>query len=73
MVQTKNNLDHEYIGMRRPRFDYEAENRTLGDVSEEYKGFDGWDGAGFKAENEAGVMLELAKDHPDHKWVILWQ
>ncbi|KAF3052722.1 hypothetical protein E8E11_009669 [Didymella keratinophila] len=30
---TKNIPDHEYIGMHRPYFDYEAENRTLGKES----------------------------------------
>ena len=71
--QTKNIPDHEYICMHRPHFDYKAENRTLGEESKEDEDFDDWYKAGFKAENEAGVMLEPAKDHPDHKWVILWE
>lgn len=71
--QTKNIPDHEYIGMPRPHFDYEAENRTLGEDSKEDEDFADWYKAGFKADNEAGVILEPAKDHPDHRWVIMWE
>lgn len=62
--------------MHRPHFDYEAENRTLGGDPKEYEDFHDRYKASFKAENEAGVMLELAKDHPDHpehKRVIMWK
>ncbi|KAF3008682.1 hypothetical protein E8E13_009240 [Curvularia kusanoi] len=28
---------------------------------------------GFTEEKKAGVVLEPAKDHPDHKWCIMWE
>jgi hypothetical protein len=52
---------------------YEVENRTLGGDPKEYEDFHDRYKASFKAENEADVMLELAKGHPDHKWVIMWK
>lgn len=71
--QTSKIPDHEYIGMHRPHFDYEIENRILGEDSKEDEEFDDWYEAGFKTEIKAGVMLKPAKDHPNHKWVIMWE
>lgn len=59
--------------MHRPRFDYEAENRTLIEDSKGDEELDTWYKGGFKAENEAGAMLEPAKDHPDQKWFTMWE
>jgi hypothetical protein len=42
----------------------------LGEDSKEDEDFDDGYKAGFKAENETGVMLWPAKDDPDHKWGI---
>ncbi|KAF9698365.1 hypothetical protein EKO04_003417 [Ascochyta lentis] len=71
--QTKDIPEHEYIGMHRPRFDYEIENRLLGEESKEDDDFDDWYSSGFDAEKKAGVMLEPAKNHPEHKWCIMWE
>ncbi len=35
--------------------------------------FDEWYREGFDAESNDGVILEPAKDHPDHKWTIMWK
>ncbi|KAJ8109846.1 hypothetical protein OPT61_g7160 [Boeremia exigua] len=70
---TKTIPEHEYIGMHRPHFDYNVENRTLGQDAKEDENFFEYYSECFNAENKAGVMLEPAKDHPDHKWVIMWK
>ncbi|KAJ4381330.1 hypothetical protein N0V86_003679 [Didymella sp. IMI 355093] len=65
-------LDQEYIGMHRPRSDYEVENGTLGEGTKEDEEFDKWYKTGLKAENEAGVVLELAEIHPDlEQWPLM--
>ncbi|KAJ4991125.1 hypothetical protein SVAN01_03475 [Stagonosporopsis vannaccii] len=65
--------EHEYVGMHRPRFDYKLERSTDSDSDTEEGGdFHDLYSKGFDAENKAGVMLEPAKDHPEHKWVIMW-
>lgn len=71
--QTSTIPEHEYIGMHRPHFDYEIVNRLLGADRKEDEDFDEWYSSGFNAENKAGVMLEPAKDHPEHKWCIMWE
>ncbi|KAH6618862.1 hypothetical protein C7974DRAFT_427094 [Boeremia exigua] len=30
-------------------------------------------GKGFDAEEKAGVVLEPSRDHPEHKWCIMWE
>lgn len=72
--QTANIPDHEYIGMHCPRFDYEVEARTRAHANDQEQDdeHDAYS-KGFDAENKAGVMLEPAKDHPEHKWVIVWK
>lgn len=64
--------------MHRPLFDYKVEARTRDDDEVEEDEDDDEEGGigaykkGFDAENKAGIMLEPAKDHSDHKWVIMW-
>jgi hypothetical protein len=72
-LRTEKIPDHEHIGMHRPRFHYNFENRTFGKGTKDEEEIDEWYRAGFKAENEPGVVHELAKDHPDYKWVIMWE
>lgn len=77
-VQTKTIPEYEYVGMHRPLFDYKVEQRTRDNPDEEDEEEDEEEGFhdlyknGFDAENKAGVMLEPAKDHRDHKWCIMW-
>lgn len=59
--------------MHRPRFDYEIENRLLSGEAKEDDDFFEWYSSSFEAENTAGVLLEPAKDHPEHKWCIMWE
>ncbi|KAF1938112.1 hypothetical protein EJ02DRAFT_425980 [Clathrospora elynae] len=66
-------LPHEYVCMLRPRFDYELENSILGDDGlEEDDIFREYIKESDKAE-ESGTILRPVKDHPDWKWVILWE
>ncbi|KAF2829727.1 hypothetical protein CC86DRAFT_367670 [Ophiobolus disseminans] len=54
-----------------PHFEYEAENRILGtDALEEDDMHDKY----IKDFNEIkSLILEPATDHPDYKWVMLWE
>jgi hypothetical protein len=59
--------------MDRPHFDYEAENRALGDDALEKEDLHEKYAKEFNETNENGFILEPAKDHPDWKWTILWE
>jgi len=60
---------YEYIGIHRPYFDYKIENRITNKHDEIYK----WYSKGFDADTRAGAILEPAKDHPEHKWCMIWK
>ena len=60
--------EYEYIGMHRPHFDYEVEHR----VTREHDNLHEWYSKSFDAEKRAGVILEPSKDHPEHRWSIMW-
>lgn len=68
-LQTSVIPQYEYIGIHRPHFDYEVENR----VTREHGDIHEWYSKGFDADNRAGVILEPAKDHPEHKWCMIWE
>lgn len=53
--------------MYRLHFDYEVENRTLGDGSKEDENLHDRYSAGFDKEDKDGVMLEPASKFPDQK------
>jgi hypothetical protein len=58
--------------MHRSHFDYEIEDRVIGenaledDLDEKYQ-------KDFDEETKPGIVLEPAKDHSDWKWTILWE
>jgi hypothetical protein len=59
--------------MHRPHFEYETENRLLGeDALEEGDLFDKYTKM-FDETTKSGILFEPANDHPDWKWTILWE
>jgi hypothetical protein len=58
--------------MHRPHFEYKVDNHALDkpeefdDLHEKYK-------KDFDSANESGIILQPAKDHPEWKWVIMWE
>jgi hypothetical protein len=62
---------YEYVCMPRPHFEYEAENRALDDdeldddeLDEKYK---------KEFDENKHLIFEPARDHPEWKWVIMWE
>ncbi|KAJ4340781.1 hypothetical protein N0V95_007389 [Ascochyta clinopodiicola] len=70
---TKDIPQYEYVGMHRPRVDYTIENRLLGEAAKDVDDLEALYSDSCNAENKAGIMLEPAKDHPEHKWCIMWE
>lgn len=62
--------------MHRPYFEYAVENREADEADDEDEDEDELHDKYKKEFEEAvnsGVILEPAKDHPEWKWVILWE
>jgi hypothetical protein len=56
--------------MHRPYFEYVVENREAdGDEDELHDRYN----KEFDEAAKSGIILEPAKDHPEWKWVIMWE
>lgn len=65
----KNRLPHVYYCINRPRFDFENENeeKPKGERLDEDKLWDK-----FMELHDNDIIRKAAADHPDHKWVAMW-
>jgi hypothetical protein len=67
LLQQETITAHEYICMAYPHFACEAVNRESDEPMDE-------DDAKYEEDFDKNehILLEPAKDHPDHKWVMMW-
>jgi hypothetical protein len=60
------------VCIHRPHFEYEVENRHAKKPLEEREVWKKYD-KDFKEASKSGKVLEPAREHPEWKWVILWE
>jgi hypothetical protein len=60
------------VCIHRPYFEYKIDNRKAEEPIEEDK-FHEMYTKKFEEDANSGVILEPAKDHPEWKWVMLWE
>jgi hypothetical protein len=58
--------------MHRPHFEYKVENREADEADDEDELHARYTKE-FDEAVESGIILEPAKDHPEWKWVIMWE
>jgi hypothetical protein len=64
---------YEFVCIHRPFLDYTAENSAAGEEALERDKLHEKYVEEFGKETKSGVIFEPAKDHPEWKWVVLWE